>query len=79
MLADSKDVAALAKAALPQYVSVSRSVYQTPPVDLPQGVLQLSQTTVPFSSREDGLVVLHLFSGIGTTLLSLLRTSTKAR
>ena len=41
-MADSMDVAALAKAALPQCISVTGSLYQTPPVDLPQGVLPLS-------------------------------------
>ena len=77
-MADSLDVAALAKAALPQYISVAGSLCQIPPVDLPQGVRPLSHTTVPFPSREDGLVVLDLFSGVGTTSLSLLRRGTKA-
>ena len=53
-VADSMDVAALAEAALPQYISVTGSLYQTPPVDLPQGVLPVSRKTVPFPSREDG-------------------------
>ena len=73
------DVAALAEAAMPQYISVTGSLYQTPPVDLPQGVLPLSQTTVPFPSRKEGWVVLDLFAGVGTTLFSLLRTGTKVR
>ena len=50
-MADSMDVAALAKATLPLYISVTRSLYPTLPVDLPQGVLPLSRTTVPFPSR----------------------------
>ena len=47
-------------------------------MDLPHGIRQLSRTKVPFPSVEDGLVVMDLFSGVGTTLLSLLRTGTKA-
>ena len=78
-MADSMDVAALAEAALPQYIYVTGSLYQTPPMDFPQGVLPLSRTTVTFPSREDGLVVLDLFSSVGTILLSLLRTGTKVR
>ena len=78
-MADSMDVAALAEAALPQYISVTGSLYQTPLVDLPQGVLPLSQTTILFPCWQDGLVVLDLFSGVGTTLLSLIRTGTKVR
>ena len=78
-MADSMDVAALAGAALPQHISVTGSLYQTQPVDFPHGVLPLSRAKVPSPSQEDGLVVLDLFSGINTTLLSLLRTGTKAR
>ena len=37
-VADSMDVAALAEAALPQYISVTGSLYQFPLVDLPRGV-----------------------------------------
>ena len=70
-------VAALAEAALSRYTSVTGSLYHTPPVDLPQGVLPLLRTTLPFPNREDGLVVMDLFAGVDTTLLSLLRTSTK--
>ena len=47
-------------------------------MDLLQVLRPLSRTTVPFPSREDGLVVLDSFSSSGTTLLSLLRTCTKA-
>ena len=78
-MADSMDVAALAEAAVPQYIFVIGSLYQTPPVDSPGGVLPLSRTTVPFPSLGDGLVVLDLFSCVATTLLSLLRKGTKAR
>ena len=78
-MADSMDVAALAEAVLPQYISVAGSLCRTSPVVLPQGVRPLSRTTVPFPSWEDGLVVLHFFSGVGTTLLSLLRTGTKVK
>ena len=78
-MSDPVDVAALAKVALPQYVSVAGGLYQTQPPDLPQGVQPLSRTTVPFSSREGSLVVLDLFSGVGTTLLGLLRTGTNVR
>ena len=78
-MADSVDVAAMAEAALAQYISVAGGLFKTPPGDLPQGVRPLSRTIVPFPSREGGLLVLDLFSGVGTTLLSLLRTRTKVR
>ena len=61
-MADYMDVAALAEMAPPQYISVTGSLYQTPRVDLPRGVLPMSRTTVPFTSQEGGLVVLDLFS-----------------
>ena len=76
-VADSVAVAALAEAALPHYISVVGGLCQTPPVDPPQGVRPLSRATIPFPSWEDGLVLLDLFSGVGTTLLSLLRTGAK--
>ena len=72
------DVAALAEAALQLYITVAGGLCQTPPVDLLQGVRPLSRTKVPFPSWEDGVVVLDLFSSVGTTLLSLLQTRTKA-
>ena len=78
-MVDSVDVAALAEAALPQYVSVAGGLYETQPPNLPQGVQPLSRTTVPFPNHEDGLVVLDLFYGVGTTLLSSLRTRTKVK
>ena len=73
------DVAALAEAAPPQYISVAGGLCQTPPVDLPQGVRPLSRMKVPFPSREDGLVVLDIFYGVGTTLLSPQRTGTNVK
>ena len=78
-MADSVDVAALTKAALPLYISGAECLCQTQPLDPPQGVRPLLRKTVPFPSREDGLMVLDLFSRVGTTLLSLLRTGTKVR
>ena len=76
-MADSMDVAALAKAAVQKFISMAGTLCAISPVDLPHGVRPLSRTTVPFPSREDGLVVLDLFSGVGTTLLSLLCTASK--
>ena len=74
VMAEPTNVTALAEAPLPQYLSVARGRTQSRPMSLPQNITALPRTTVSFLKHEEGIVVMDLFLGVGTALLSLLKT-----